>query len=92
MGSDFLNDMLKTISLGEVFGRCEGTKVGLEAVNVELLDYTGVKVSTGNIVLVMLKHFIGAAERSSELGGQEGFLGSTDVEENEVTSFVLQGR
>ena len=75
MGNDFNNDMLKTISLGKVFGRCEGTEVGLEAINVELLDYTGVKVSIGNIVLVMLEHFIWAAERSSELGGQEGFLG-----------------
>ena len=88
MGSDFNDEMLKTISLGEVFGRCEGTEVGLEAINVELLDNTGVEVPTGNIVLVMLEHFIGAAERSSKLGGQEGFLGATDVEENEVTRLV----
>ena len=82
MGNDFNNDMLKTISLGEFFGRCKGAEVGLEATNVELLDYTGVEVSTGKIVLMMLEHFIGAAERSSELSGQEGFLGSTDVEDS----------
>ena len=75
MGSDFNNDMLKTISLGEAFSRCEGTEVGLETINVELLDNTGVEVSTSNIVLVMLEHFIGTAERSSKLGGQEVFWG-----------------
>ena len=80
MSSDFHDDMLKTISLGEVFSGCEGTEVGLEAINVELLNYTGVEVSTGNIVLVMLEHFVGAAKRSSKLGGQEGLLGSTYVE------------
>ena len=88
MSSDFHDDMLKTISLGEIFSRCEGTEVGLEAIHVELLNYTGVEVSTGNVVLVMFEHFIGTAERSSELGRQEGFLGSTDVEENEVTRLV----
>ena len=88
MGSDFHDNMLKTISLGEVFSRCEGTEVGLEAINVELLNYTGVEVPTGNVVLVMLEHFIGTAERSSKLGGQEGLLGSTYVEENEVTRLV----
>ena len=88
MSSDFHDDMLKTISLGEVFGRGEGTEVGLKAINMELLNYTGVEVSAGNIVLVMLEHFIGAAERSSELGGQEGLLGSTYVKKNEVTRLV----
>ena len=80
MSSDFDDDMLKTISLSEVFSGCEGTEVGLEAINVELLNYTGVEVSTGNIILVMLEHFVGAAKRSSKLGGQEGLLGSTYVE------------
>ncbi len=88
MSGNFHDDMLETTSLGEVFGRSEGTEVGLEAINVELLNYTGVEVSTGNIVLVMLEHFIGTAERSSKLGWQEGPLGSTDVEENEVTRLV----
>ena len=88
MGSDFNDDMLKTISLGEVFYRCEGTEIGLEAINVELLDNTGVEMPTGSIVLMMLEHFIGAVERSSKLGGQEGFMGAPDVEENEVTRLV----
>ena len=88
MSSDFHDDMVKTISLGEVFSGCEGTEVGLETINVELLNDTGVEMATGNIVLVMLEHFIGTAERSSKLGGQEGLLGSTYVEENEVTRLV----
>ena len=88
MSSDFHDDMLKAISLGKVFSRCEGAEVGLEAIDMELLDDTGVEVATGNIVLVMFEHFVGTAKRSSELGGQEGFLGSTDVEENEVTRLV----
>ena len=36
----------------------------------------------------MLEHFIGASERSSELSGQESFLGTTDVEEHQVTRLV----
>ena len=88
MSSDFHDDMLKAISLGEVFSRCEGTEVGLEANDMELLDDTGVEVATGNIVLVMFEHFVGTTEGSSELCGQEGLLGSTDVEENEVTRLV----
>ena len=56
MGGDFNNEMLKTISLGEVFCRCEGPEVGLEAINVELLDNTGVEMPTGNVVLVMLEN------------------------------------
>jgi hypothetical protein len=88
MGSNFHDDMLKTISLGKFFGGGEGTEVGFEAINVELLNYTRVEVATGNIVLVMLEHFIGTAERSGKLGGQEGFLGSMYVEENEVTRLV----
>ncbi len=55
---------------------------------MELLNDTGVEVATGNIVLMMLEYFIGTAERSSELGGQEGLLGSPYVEENEVTRLV----
>ena len=55
---------------------------------MELLDNTGVEMPTGNVVLVMLENFIGTAERSSELGRQEGFLGTTDVEEHEVTRLV----
>ncbi len=86
--SIFLRDMLKAIGLGEVFCRCEGTEVGLEAINMELLNNTGVEVATGSIVLVMFEHFVGAAKRSSELGRQEGLLGSTDVEENKVTRLV----
>ena len=95
MGGDFNNEMLKTISLGEVFCRCEGPEVGLEAIYVELLDYTGVEVPTGNIVLVMLEHFIGTAERSSKLGGQEGFGERKCRRErgHQVgRCFVLQGR
>ena len=88
MSSNFYDDILKAISLGEVFSRCECTEVGLQTINMELLNYTGVEVSTGNIVLVMLEHFIGTAERSRKLGGQEGLLGSTYVEENEVTRLV----
>ncbi len=88
MSSDFYYDMLKTIGLGEVFSGCEGAEVGLEAINMELLNNTGVEVSTGHIVLVMFEYFVGTTEGSSELGGQEGLLGSTDVEENEVTRLV----
>ncbi len=88
MGSYFHDDMLKAIGLGEVFSRCEGTEVGLETINVELLNDTGVEVATGNIVLVMLEHFIGTTERGSELSRQEGLLGSTNVEEDEVTRLV----
>ena len=55
---------------------------------MELLNNTGVEVTTGNIVLVMFEHFVGTTERSCELGGQEGLLGSTDVEEDEVTRLV----
>ena len=45
-------------------------------------------MSTCDVVLVMFEHFIGTAEGSSELGGQESFLGATDVEEDEVTRLV----
>ena len=60
MGSDFNDDMLKTIRLDKVLSRVYNT---------------GVEVSTGNIVLVVFEHFIGTAEGSSKLGGQENFPG-----------------
>ena len=88
MSSDFHDDMLKAICLGKVFSRCEGAEVGLEAINMELLNNTGVEVATGNIVLVMFEHFVGTAKRSSELCRQESLLWSTDVKENEVTKLV----
>ncbi len=71
MCSDFHYDVLKAIGLGEVFSRCEGTEVGLEAINMELLNSTGVDVATGNIVLVMLEHFVGAVS----LVGKKVFWG-----------------
>lgn len=55
---------------------------------MKLLNNTSVEVAAGNIVLVMLEHFIGTFEWCCELVGQEVFLGTTDVEQDEVTRLV----
>ena len=64
--------------MGEVFSRCKGSKVRLKTINMELLYDTSVEVTTGNIVLDMLEHFIGTAVRCSELCWQEILVGATD--------------
>ena len=74
--------------LNDDVGTGEGTKVRLEAVNMEELNDAGIKVATGNIILVMLQHFIRTFEGCGELRGQEIFLRTTDVEENKVTRLV----
>jgi hypothetical protein len=88
MCSDLNDDMLETISLSKFFSTGEGTEVRLEAINMEELDDTGVEMATGDIILVLFEDFIGAFERCSELGGQEIYLRTADVEEDEVTRLI----
>ena len=88
MSSDLDDDVLETIGLSKVFGTGEGTKVRLEAVNMEELNDTGIEMATGNIILVMLQHFIRAFEGCGEFSGQEIVLRTTDVEENKVARLV----
>jgi len=61
---------------------------------MEELNDAGIEMVTGNIIFVMLQHFIGTFEGCRELRGQEIFLRTTDVEENKVTRLidVLGGR
>ena len=61
---------------------------------MEELNDAGIEMVTGNIILVMLQHFIGTFEGCREFRGQEIFLGTTDIEENKVTRLidVLGGR
>ena len=61
---------------------------------MEELNDAGIEMATGNIILVMLQHFIGTFEGCRELRGQEIFLGTMDVEENKVARLidVLGGR
>jgi hypothetical protein len=69
MCSDLDDDMLESIGLSKVFSTVEGAEVRFEAINMEDLNNAGVEVATGNIILVMLQHFIGTLERCSELRG-----------------------
>jgi hypothetical protein len=55
---------------------------------MEDLNDAGIEVATGNIILVMLQHFIGTLEGCSEFRGQEVFLRTADVEENKVTRLI----
>ena len=88
VSSDLDDDVLETIGLSKVFGTGEGTKVRLEAINMEELNDTGIKMAAGNIILVMLQHFIRTFEGCGELSGQEIFLRTTDVEEDKVARLV----
>jgi len=88
MGSDINDNVLETIGLGKVFGTVEGTKVRLETINMEELNDTGIEMAASDIILVMLEHFIGTFEGSSELGGQEIFLRTTNVEEDKVARLI----
>ena len=88
MGSDLDDDMLETIGVSKFFSTGEGTEVRLEAINMEELDDTSIEMATGNIILVMLQAFVGAFEGCNKLGGQEIFLRTTDVEEDEVTRLI----
>ena len=71
MSSDLNDDVLETIGLSKVFGTGEGTKIRLEAVNMEELNDTGIAMAAGNIILVMLQHFIRTFVGCGELSGQE---------------------
>jgi len=55
---------------------------------MEELNDACIEMATGNIILVMLQHFIGTFEGRSELCGQEVFLRTADVEENKVTRLI----
>jgi len=88
VGSDLDDDVLETIDLSKVFGTVEGTKVRLEAINMEELNDTGIEMAAGNIILVMLQLFIRTFEGCGELSGQEIFLRTTDIEENKVARLV----
>ena len=88
MCSDFDYDMLESIGLCKVFGTVECTEERLEAINMEELNDACIEMATGNIIFVMLQHFIGTFEGCSELRGQEVFLGTADVEENKVTRLI----
>ncbi len=94
MSNNFNNDMLESISLCKGLGTGGSTEVGLEAINMELLNDTSVEVTASNIILVMFEHFIGTFEGRSELCGQEVFLGATNVIEDKVTRLIdiLGGR
>jgi hypothetical protein len=61
--------MLESIDLSKFLGTFEGTEVRLEAINMEELNDAGIEMATGNIILVMLQHFIGTFEGCSELRG-----------------------
>jgi len=69
----FDNDMLKTINLSEVEGCGTSAEEGLESIDMELLDDTGVQVTAGDIALVMLEHLIGDFVGRRELDGEEIF-------------------
>ena len=88
VSSDLNDDVLETIGLSKFFGTGEGTKVGLETVNMEELNDAGIEVATGNIIFVLLQDFIRTFEGCGELRGQEIFLRTADVEENKVTRLV----
>ncbi len=55
---------------------------------MEELNDAGIEVATGDIILVMLQHFIGTLEGCSELRGQEVFSRTADVEEDKVTRLI----
>ena len=88
MSEDFVDDMLETIGLGKILGTGNGTEEGFETINVEQLDDSGIEVTTGNIVLVLLEDFVGTFVGCSELCRQEVILGASDVEEDEITSLI----
>ncbi len=74
MCSNLDYDMLESIGLSKVFSTFEGAEVRLETLNMEELNDSGIEMATGNVILVMLQHFIWTFERCSELCGQEIFL------------------
>ena len=71
MSSDLDDNVLETIRLSKIFGAGKGAKVRLEAINMKELNDTGIEMSAGNLILVMLQHFIRTFERCGELSRQE---------------------